>query len=240
MPLPKFALQSLPPLHPVWKSKEGLSDTLETKLSASRYRRMLTLLNELNNYRRIAETAGHVDLGQGVGGVLEVFEKDNKEQHLQRGRRKPVKFDAYGRSYTVGKRKTSAARVWMISSQSSLQQGASLFVNPPTPPTTQILVNNLPLNQYFLIPADRERILRPFRVSGLLGAYNVFALVRGGGTTGQSDAVAHGIAKGLAAHVPDVETILRKAKLTRRDPRMVERKKTGRAKARKRYAWVKR
>lgn len=104
-------------------------------------------------------------------------------------------------------------------------------------------------------PAERERVVRPFKIAGLLGAFNVFALIRGGGTTGQSGALSLGIAKALAAHVPDVEPLLRKgkpmcspchcatdlltmyflnkAKLLRRDPRMVERKKTGLAKARK-------
>lgn len=58
--------------------------------------------------------------------------------------------------------------------------------------------------------SDRERIIRPFRVAGLIGAYNVFALVRGGGSTGQSGAVALGVAKALAAHAPEVEPLLRK------------------------------
>ena len=58
--------------------------------------------------------------------------------------------------------------------------------------------------------SDRERIVRPFRVAGLIGAFNVFALVRGGGSTGQSGAICLGIAKALAAHVPDSEAILRK------------------------------
>jgi len=107
-----------------------------------------------------------------------------------------------------------------------------------TPAT--VLVNNIPLNEYFPIPADRERVTRPLKVAGALGAYNIFALVRGGGTTGQSDALGHGIAKGLVAHNPEFETFFRRSKLTRRDPRMVERKKTGMPKARKRYTWVKR
>jgi len=144
--------------------------------------------------------------------------------------------------YTLGKRKTSSARVWMISSSHAHTLSSSPNSPTPTstPPTTEILINNVPLNRYFTVPTDRERILRPFTLAGLLGAYNVFALTRGGGISGQSGAVAHGIAKGLAAHVPDVELILRRAKLLRRDPRMVERKKTGLAKARKAYAWVKR
>ena len=58
--------------------------------------------------------------------------------------------------------------------------------------------------------ADRERVLRPLKITGLLGAFNVFAIARGGGTTGQSGAISLGIAKALAAHVPDVAPILRK------------------------------
>ena len=63
------------------------------------------------------------------------------------------------------------------------------------------------------VVVDRERVIRPFKVAGLLGAYNVFAIARGGGTTGQSGAVSLAIAKGLAAHVPDVEAMLRKGAL---------------------------
>lgn len=58
--------------------------------------------------------------------------------------------------------------------------------------------------------SDRERVVRPFRIAGLIGAYNVFAIVRGGGSTGQSGAVTLAIAKALVAHAPDVEPLLRK------------------------------
>ncbi|TDL25908.1 SSU ribosomal protein S9P [Rickenella mellea] len=235
-PLPPFALEALPPLIPVWKSKEKLNSALDTKLSATRYRRMLALLNELNHFRRIAKSAGHDDVGSVIQDILDFFERDDKEEHLKRGRKKPVKFDEYGRSYTLGRRKESSARVWMIASHNPPNDAQR---NSP-PPTSQILINNVPLNKYFPLPGDRERILAPFKVTGTVGAYNVFTLVRGGGSTGQSGAIAHGIATGLAGHAPDLESILRRAKLTRRDPRMVERKKTNRAKARKGYGWVKR
>ena len=56
---------------------------------------------------------------------------------------------------------------------------------------------------------DRERIIRPLKVAGLLGAYNIFAIVCGGGTSGQSGAVAHGVSKALVAHAPEVEDLLR-------------------------------
>ncbi|EGN99684.1 hypothetical protein SERLA73DRAFT_88269 [Serpula lacrymans var. lacrymans S7.3] len=267
LPLPAFARDSLPHLHPVWMDKREMGDALSSKLTTSRYRRVTQLLNELNDHRRIAHAAGCEDLGEGIESIVKLFEKKNQEAILARGKRKPVKFDKYGRSYTLGKRKTSAARVWIIpiAKPSAVPQGQSqtpeeqqpdkldltltgledVFSDPkakPTIPVTPatVLVNNVPLAHYFPIPADRERVIRPLKLTGLLGAYNVFAIVRGGGVSGQSGAVAHGIAKGLAAHEPAIEMILRKAKLMRRDPRMVERKKTGMAKARKRYTWVKR
>ncbi|KAG8762328.1 37S ribosomal protein S9, mitochondrial [Ceratobasidium sp. 428] len=164
----------------------------------------------------------------------------------------PVKFDSFGRSYTLGKHKESAARVWAIPTQPTTVTGLESAVEKEVSrelslapqmadiPVTEILVNNVPFGQYFKLPRDREKALRPLQVTGLLGAYNVFVLVRGGGVSGQASAVAHGIAKALAAHAPHVKSILVKDDGLRRDPRMVERKKTGLAKARKRYAWVKR
>ncbi|KAI0780120.1 ribosomal protein S5 domain 2-like protein [Fomes fomentarius] len=286
LPLPKYARENLPPLRPVWKNKIDLAELMSASLTTSRYRRFITQLNQLNEYRRLAEVAGHMELASRVQRVLDVFERDNKEAILAHGKRKPVKFDEFGRSYTIGRRKESTARVWVIATQpppeetsasSSENENVDAAVQPdvavpldaavpeapstsapaegiagftsgplslaPTPikvPTTNILINNIPLAEYFPHVDDRERVVRPFRVAGLIGAFNVFALVRGGGTTGQSGAVTLGIAKALAAHAPEAEPILRKAKLLKRDPRMVERKKTGRAKARKAYTWVKR
>ncbi|KAI9060255.1 ribosomal protein S5 domain 2-like protein [Trametes sanguinea] len=280
LPLPRFAQQNLPPLQAVWKNKDDLAEIMEANLTTSRYRRLIGQLNQLNEYRRLAEIAGHMGLAVRIQNILEMFERENKDAILARGKSKPVKFDQYGRTYTVGRRKESTARVWTIavqpsegeqagSSSAAPEQGQDAADTPasqetplhsapamgipgftsgplsmaPTAikvPTTNILVNGMPLVDWFPHLIDRERVVRPFRIAGLLGAYNVFALVRGGGNTGQSGAIALGIAKALAAHVPDVEPLLRKAKLLKRDPRSVERKKTGRAKARKAYTWVKR
>jgi small subunit ribosomal protein S9 len=261
LPLPDFARKSLPPLHPVWKNQQEMGNDFQDKLTTTRYRRVTRLLNQLNDYHRIANTAGHPTLANGIYKIVELFESGNKAAMLARGKRKKVVLDQYGRSYTIGKRKTSAARVWMIPIQQPREQlpqdspevllGLDDLPRKPTVTPATILVNNIPLNEYFPIPADRERVTRSLKVAGALGAYNVFALVRGGGTTGQSDALGHGIAKGLVAHNPKFETVFRRgkfmivrclltahrlatAKLTRRDPRMVERKKTGMAKARKR------
>ena len=123
-----------------------------------------------------------------------------------------------------------------------------------TPSVSQILVNNVPLHVYFTNTIDREKVVFPFKATGTLGKYNVFALVRGGGTTGQAGAVALGIARAIRTFFPTGTRILKGCKhlfiylfagfstyvlqlqddLLRRDPRMVERKKTGLAKARKR------
>ncbi|KAK1233178.1 37S ribosomal protein S9, mitochondrial [Marasmius sp. AFHP31] len=264
LPLPEFARESLKPMPPVWKTAEEMSQEFDTKMTTSRYRKVTVLLNELNQYLRIATTAGYHDLATMIDSVLGMFESGKKESYLTRGERKPVILDQYGRSYTVGKRKTSAARVWMIPVKTQAPSPRTVIQPAVTEPTARtnpwqlisenttesrspvivtastILVNNLPISEYFPQPHDRERIVRPLKVAGVLGKYNVFTLVRGGGTTGQSGAVAHGIAKGVFAHEPETGSVLKRAKLLRRDPRMVERKKTGMAKARKRYTWVKR
>jgi len=245
-PLPEFARASLPPLRPMWKDQSEMASEFSTKLTMTRYRRVTKLLNQLNDFQRIATVGGCPELVQRLSDILEMYESSKKEAYLNKGNRKPVVLDEYGRSYTLGKRKTSSARVWMIPVQTTsdptpedlLGVDASHRVFPVTFST--ILVNNAPLHEFFQFPQDREQITRPLKVAGVLGKYNIFAIVRGGGTSGQSGALAHGIGKGIVAHEPELEVLFRRAKLTRRDPRMVERKKTGLPKARKRYTWVKR
>ena len=220
LPLPDFARASLPPLCPVWKSQIEMASNFDTKMSMGRYRKVVKLLNQLNDYHRIATLGSCHDLGEKIGDITSMFENNEKEAVLARGKRKKVILDEHGRSYTLGKRKTSSARVWMIPVQAPKQEPTpdELLGLPETNPTysvttTTILVNNLPINEYFSLPADRERITRPLRVAGVLGKYNVFAIVRGGGTTGQSGALAHGISKGVVAHEPDFETLFRRGQL---------------------------
>jgi small subunit ribosomal protein S9 len=142
-----------------------------------------------------------------------------------------------------------------------------VFIRPNiavvTPQTSEILINNIPLHVYFQNPIDREKVVFPLKATGMLGRYNVFALVRGGGTPGQAGAVAVGLARGIRRFAPESTRLLRGCEsfltrfvatfvsfgldgvlkisadnLLKRDPRMVERKKTGRAKARKRVRLV--
>ena len=218
LPLPDFARASLPPLQPVWKDLLEMNVEFKTKLSTPRYRKVIKVLNQLNDFQRIAQTGGCPQLEDRLRDILSMYESSKKEALLARGKKKPVVLDEYGRSYTLGKRKTSSARVWMIPVQQpetsqaetpeALLLGAEKQRFPVT--TTTILVNNMPLNQFFPLPADRERITRPLKVAGALGKYNIFALVRGGGTTGQSGALSHGIAKGIVAHDPELETMFRR------------------------------
>ncbi|KAF7315495.1 MFS general substrate transporter [Mycena indigotica] len=261
LPLPDFARRSLPVRHAIWKSPREIAGDLGVTMSSSRYRILTRQLGQLNEYLRIAEAAGCDDLAERTRMLLNLFESASKEAALTRGKRKRLYTDQLGRSYTFGKRKTSTARVWMVpvivkpqeldvvdlEKIQSLDEAAALvtsqpdrFYEPQVVPNSTILINNIPLGEFFPVLADRERVVRPLKIAGLLSAYNIFTLVRGGGTTGQSGALAHGIAKGLIVHEPSLETLMRRTKLLRRDPRMVERKKPGLAKARKGYTWVKR
>lgn len=123
---------------------------------------------------------------------------------------------------TVGRRKTSIARVRLI-------EGSG-----------KVTVNGKPLEQYFPVETQRNDILKPLAVTETLGKYDVYANVEGGGLAGQAGAVRLGIARFLVAKDEELRPALRKAKLLTRDPRMVERKKYGFKKARKRFQWTKR
>lgn len=242
LPLPAFARASLPPAHHLWRNRQNLSAMFPGSLTTARYRRMITVLADLEECARIASTAGHTALSDTIYPVLALFERHDKENALSRTVRKRVHLDRYGRSYTVGKRKESAARVWMIPVReppafpapsattpdpSTRTSDADLLApvvedafepSPAASPrvrvtTTTILVNNVPLNKFFATPADRERVVRPLKLAGVLGAFNIFVIVRGGGTTGQAGAIAHGIAQGIVAHVPEVDSILRKGEM---------------------------
>lgn len=103
-----------------------------------------------------------------------------------------------------------------------------------------MLVNCKPLDAYFSDLLVRSHVLKPLMTTGLVDQLDVLVHVQGGGISGQAQAAAHGIAKALVRLDPSLKPTLRSAKLLRRDPRAVERKKFGKAKARKGFAWVKR
>ncbi|KAG8899642.1 37S ribosomal protein S9, mitochondrial, partial [Tulasnella sp. 417] len=262
-PVPEHLKATLPTNTSVFKKREEMTQAIDqTKIRPTQYKKVLKLLNELHQLRTVAQAGKQWEIEESLSELLENFERDNKAAILalrfgqnasdgnalvegEEAELEYSQFDEYGRSYALGKRKNSAARVWIIPAKSTAPAastaGSASNTSPaPEVKTSQILINNLPLANFFPTVTDREKVTRPLKLAGVLGGYNVFALVRGGGTSGQAGALAHGIAKALIPHVPDAAKILSKAGLTRRDPRMVERKKTGLAKARKAYAWVKR
>ncbi len=124
--------------------------------------------------------------------------------------------------HTIGRRKTSVARIFM-------KEG-----------TGEITVNGRKFEEYFPVLTHRVDILKPFNVTGTTGKYDVKVNVTGGGLTGQAGAIRLAIARALLQVDPEYRAQLKPAKLLTRDPRMVERKKYGRPKARKKFQFSKR
>ena len=122
----------------------------------------------------------------------------------------------------VGRRKNSVARVY-------LRNGSG-----------KVLINDRELENYFPIKTCREDVVLPLKMTETFGKYDVFVNVNGGGFTGQSEAARLGISRALISINPDFKPILKTENLLTRDPRMVERKKYGQKKARKRFQFSKR
>jgi small subunit ribosomal protein S9 len=132
------------------------------------------------------------------------------------------KRDAQGRSYATGRRKDAVARVWI------------------KPGKGEINVNGRPAAQYFARPVLRMLITQPFLVADRYNQFDVMCTVVGGGLSGQAGAVRHGISRALTHYEPDLRAILKVAGFLTRDSRTVERKKYGRAKARRSFQFSKR
>ena len=132
------------------------------------------------------------------------------------------KLDKYGRAYATGKRKDAVARVW-------LKRGAG-----------KIVINDREIEVYFARPVLRMMIQQPLVAAARAGQYDVICTVAGGGLSGQAGAVRHGISKALTCYEPDLRGVLKKGGFLTRDSRTVERKKYGRAKARKSFQFSKR
>ncbi|KAK0570130.1 37S ribosomal protein S9, mitochondrial [Tilletia horrida] len=231
-----------------WQARSEMSSVLGLNLKAAQYRRIVGRLVMLARYRPLVfEHLGQSALSNNIARVMSVYGRDSVTAQ-QSGTTSSTgsststtHVDSHGRAYARGRRKESSARVWIIPVKSDPAAAAS-----GSAPIGQIIVNGQPLAQYFNATHHREQVMLPLRLAGFLGAYNVFALTRGGGTSGQAGAVAHGVAKALVEFNKDAEagstirSTLLKEGVLKRDPRMVERKKTGLAKARKAYTWVKR
>lgn len=132
------------------------------------------------------------------------------------------KVDAQGRAYATGRRKDAVARVWL------------------KPGSGKVVVNGREQEVYFARPSLRLVINQPFEVAGREGQYDVVATVKGGGLSGQAGAVKHGISQALTKFEPELRPAVKAAGFLTRDSRVVERKKYGRAKARKSFQFSKR
>lgn len=130
--------------------------------------------------------------------------------------------DKQGRSYATGKRKDAVARVWI------------------KPGKGNITINDKSIDQYFARPVLKMIINQPFEVANRENEFDVICTVKGGGLSGQAGAIKHGISKALNEYEPELRAVLKKAGFLTRDARVVERKKFGKAKARRSYQFSKR
>lgn len=104
----------------------------------------------------------------------------------------------------------------------------------------EVFVNKRPLAKHFPLPHLIATVMQPLQIVDELNTYDIHIRVKGGGTTGQAEASRHAIARAIVKLNPDCHAMLKKHDLLTRDPRMVERKKYGQPKARKKFTWVKR
>ena len=131
-------------------------------------------------------------------------------------------IDAQGRAYATGRRKDAVARVWI------------------KPGSGKVVVNGRDQDVYFARPTLRLVLNQPFQVAEREGQYDVIATVKGGGLSGQAGAVKHGISQALTRFEPVLRGVVKAAGFLTRDSRAVERKKYGKAKARKSFQFSKR
>ncbi|MBU2532341.1 MAG: 30S ribosomal protein S9 [Alphaproteobacteria bacterium] len=132
------------------------------------------------------------------------------------------KIDAQGRAYATGKRKDAVARVWI------------------KPGNGRVMVNGKEFDKYFARPVLQMILQQPVIAASRKDQYDIDATVAGGGLSGQAGAIRHGISKALTYYEPELRAVLKKGGFLTRDSRVVERKKYGRAKARRSFQFSKR
>ncbi|MGB1360512.1 MAG: 30S ribosomal protein S9 [Alphaproteobacteria bacterium] len=132
------------------------------------------------------------------------------------------KLDEQGRAYATGRRKESVARVWI------------------KPGSGKVIVNGKEIEKYFGRPVLRMVLNQPFEKSDRAGQFDVVCTAKGGGLSGQAGAIQHGISRALVNFEPTLRPVLKSGGFLTRDARVVERKKYGRAKARRSFQFSKR
>jgi len=172
-------------------------------------------VTDLADLKSITGEAPAADATAAAAGIAEVTHASNVPLREQ-------EVDSLGRAYATGRRKDAVARVWL------------------KPGTGKVTVNGRDQEVYFARPTLRLVINQPFQISEREGQYDVIATVKGGGLSGQAGAVKHGISQALSKFEPALRSTVKAAGFLTRDSRVVERKKYGRAKARRSFQFSKR
>ena len=166
--------------------------------------------NTVSDLSDLKDIAG--DAPEGDAAAIATSTAPLREQEL----------DQHGRAYATGRRKDAVARVWI------------------KPGKGKITVNGRDQEVYFARPTLRLIINQPFAITDRAEQFDVIATVKGGGLSGQAGAVKHGIAQALSKYEPTLRATVKAAGFLTRDSRVVERKKYGRAKARRSFQFSKR
>ncbi|MCJ1403254.1 37S ribosomal protein S9, mitochondrial [Xylographa trunciseda] len=210
--------QTLPAIPPsqasrvAWRTLPQYRVMAGEPVRASKYHKIIEILQRLN---RIHPALMPAD----VVSAMDHYRRDVDPFAVVR---RPQIIDADGRSFGNGRRKASTANVYLVEGEG------------------EVLVNGRSLVRAFPRLHDRESAIWALKATGRIDKYNVWAVVRGGGLTGQAESITLAVAKALMVHEPALKPALRRAGCVTRDPRRVERKKPGHVKARKMPAWVKR
>ena len=225
-----------------WLNREKLQNKLGFEMSLLEYRQIRQRLSKI---QQAAAVSPNILEFLRVFGEAVRTETDSEllsSEHAKLELKKESSLgwiDELGRAIAIGRRKSSTAKVMLV------------------PGAGEFRVNGVPLVDYFPRPRDIYEIANPFKVTDQFGKFNVWALVKSGGHTGnhqkfcanlidiftilgQSGAITLGLAKALAVYNPEFKAVLDSTGCLRRDPRRVERKKPGQEKARKKFTWVKR
>ncbi|CAO1631105.1 unnamed protein product [Sympodiomycopsis kandeliae] len=272
----------------MWISKDKMSSSMGVVLKASQYRAVADGLTTLAKYAPLANyylgqnstNEQHAKIVERVNKMLDEYRKDTSvNASMKTFFTSKTGVDEEGRIWAKGGRKNGKALVYIAPVMEGTEDQSVV-------PLGQVMVNKHSMSEYFSQIKHREAILHPLRLTHLLGQFNIFAITSGGGQSGQSGAISHGVAKAILRYYEEMEAskilqleeysesnsnsdsdsgesdpelmriikekedaenisnsvrrLLSKDGVLKRDPRMVERKKTGKAKARTAYTWVKR
>ena len=160
--------------------------------------------------------------GEGAATLADVMPEGMAPAEPEQDEVPQPKLDAHSRAYATGRRKDAVARIWI------------------KPGSGRITVNGREVERYFARPVLQMIIHQPLEAVERKGQYDVSCTVTGGGLSGQAGAVRHGISRALTYYEPVLRPVLKKGGFLTRDPRVVERKKYGKRKARRSFQFSKR